>query len=206
MFLFFDCETNGKITDYKASFKEVNKFQRISQFAWELYNSEGKLFKSFQSIVKPDNWTIPTVEELTAKGEKNPNFFVENGMSTERCEKEGKPIKPMLEQFLIELNACKFLLAHNMNFDLPVTASEMYRLGLQATNKPTKICTMQSTTDICRLTGPYGHKWPTLQELHNFLFACDFEGAHDALDDVKAMAKCFFELKRQKLLVIQNES
>ena len=89
-----------------------------------------------------------------------------------------------------------------MNFDLPVTASEMYRLGFQAQNKPQKICTMQSTTDICRLPGPYGFKWPSLQELHKFLFGCDFEGAHDASDDVTATAKCFFELKKQNLLVI----
>lgn len=191
MYLFFDVESTGKITDYKASFKEVEKFPRITQFAWQLYNSEGKLFKSFQSLVKPDGWEVPKEE-----------FFIKNNMSTERCEKEGKPIKPMLEQFLIELNACKYLLAHNMNFDLPVTASEMYRLGFQAQNKPQKICTMQSTTDICKLPGPYGFKWPSLQELHKFLFGCDFEGAHDASDDVTATAKCFFELKRRNLLVI----
>lgn len=191
MYLFFDTETTGKITDYKASFKEVEKFPRITQFAWQVYNSEGKLFKSFQSLVKPDGWEVPKEE-----------FFIKNNMSTERCELEGRPIKPMLEQFLIELNACKYLLAHNMNFDLPVTASEMYRLGFQAQNKPQKICTMQSTTDICRLPGPYGFKWPSLNELHKFLFGCDFEGAHDASDDVTATAKCFFELKKQNLLVI----
>ena len=191
MYLFFDTETTGKITDYKASFKEVDKFPRISQFAWQLYNSEGKLFKSFQSLVKPDGWEVPKEE-----------FFIKNNMSTERCEKEGRPIKPMLEQFLNELEGCKYLLAHNMNFDLPVTASEMYRLGFQAKNKPQKICTMQSTTDICQLPGPYGFKWPSLQELHKFLFGCDFEGAHDASDDVTATAKCFFELKRRNLLVI----
>lgn len=191
MYLFFDTETTGKITDYKASFKEVEKFPRITQFAWQLYNSEGKLFKSFQSLVKPDGWEVPKEE-----------FFIKNNMSTERCEKDGRPIKPMLEQFLNELEGCKYLLAHNMNFDLPVTASEMYRLGFQAKNKPQKICTMQSTTDICRLPGPYGFKWPSLQELHKFLFGCDFEGAHDASDDVTATAKCFFELKRRNLLVI----
>lgn len=191
MYLFFDCETTGKITDYKASFKDVDKFPRISQFAWQLYNSEGKLFKSFQSLVKPDGWEVPKDE-----------FFIKNNMSTERCELEGRPIKPMLEQFLNELEGCKYLLAHNMNFDLPITASEMYRLGFQAKNKPQKICTMQSTTDICRLPGPYGFKWPSLQELHKFLFGCDFEGAHDASDDVTATAKCFFELKRRNLLVI----
>lgn len=193
MYLFFDTETTGKITDYKASFKEVEKFPRITQFAWQVYNSEGKLFKSFQSLVKPDGWEVPKDE-----------FFIKNNMSTERCELEGRPIKPMLEQFLIELNACKYLLAHNMNFDLPVTASEMYRLGIQAQNKPEKICTMQSTTDICKLPGPYGFKWPSLQELHKFLFGCDFEGAHDASDDVTATAKCFFDLKKRNLLVISE--
>jgi len=191
MYLFFDTETTGKITDYKASFKEVEKFPRITQFAWQVYNSEGKLFKSFQSLVKPDGWEVPKEE-----------FFIKNNMSTERCEKDGRPIKPMLEQFLNELEGCKYLLAHNMNFDLPVTASEMYRLGFQAKNKPQKICTMQSTTDICQLPGPYGFKWPSLQELHQFLFKCDFDGAHDASDDVTATAKCFFELKKRNLLVI----
>lgn len=191
MYLFFDTETTGKITDYKASFKEVDKFPRITQFAWQVYNSEGKLFKSFQSLVKPDGWEVPKEE-----------FFIKNNMSTERCELEGRPIKPMLEQFLNELEGCKYLLAHNMNFDLPVTASEMYRLWFQAKNKPQKICTMQSTTDICQLPGPYGFKWPSLQELHQFLFKCDFEGAHDASDDVTATAKCFFELKKRNLLVI----
>jgi len=82
----------------------------------------------------------------------------------------------------------------------------MYRLGFQAKNKPQKICTMQSTTDICKLPSQYGFKWPSLQELHKFLFGCDFEGAHDASDDVTAMAKCFFELKRRKLLVISELS
>lgn len=191
MYLFFDTETTGKITDYKASFKEVEKFPRITQFAWQVYNLEGKLFKSFQSLVKPDGWEVPKEE-----------FFIKNNMSTERCEKDGRPIKPILEQFLSELEGCKYLLAHNMNFDLPVTASEMHRLGLQAKNKPQKICTMQSTTDICQLPGPYGFKWPSLQELHQFLFKCDFEGAHDASDDVTATAKCFFELKKRNLLVI----
>ena len=191
MYLFMDCETTGKITDYKASFKEVEKFPRITQFAWQVYNSEGKLFKSFQSLVKPDGWEVPKEE-----------FFIKNNMSTERCEKDGRPIKPILEQFLSELEGCKYLLAHNMNFDLPVTASEIYRLGMHAQNKPQKICTMQSTTDICKLPGPYGFKWPSLQELHQFLFKCDFEGAHDASDDVTATAKCFFELKKQNLLVI----
>jgi len=32
------------------------------------------------------------------------------------------------------------------------------------------------------------------------LFGTGFEGAHDALADVKACADCFFELKKRKVI------
>jgi DNA polymerase III epsilon subunit-like protein len=57
-------------------------------------------------------------------------------------------------------------------------------------------CTMQAATDYCRLPGQYGYKWPSLQELHTKLFGQPFEGAHNALVDVRACARCYFELKR----------
>ena len=200
MYLFFDTETTGTPKNYNASFKDVDNWPRITQLAFQVYNSEGKLFKSFQSIIKPNGWKIPSVEELTESGNKNPNFFVENNMSNERCEKEGKPIEWALNSFKTEIENCQYLLAHNMSFDMPVIAAEMHRIGMAIENRLIKICTMKATTDILQLPGPYGFKWPSLSELHNFLFKCDFEGAHDASDDVNATAKCFFALKKQELI------
>ena len=54
---------------------------------------------------------------------------------------------------------------------------------------------MLNTTKLCKIPGKYGYKWPTLSELHMFLFGNGFEGAHDALNDVLACAACYFELK-----------
>ena len=34
---------------------------------------------------------------------------------------------------------------------------------------------MQSSTNYCKLPGPYGYKWPKLSELHIKLFWVDFE-------------------------------
>jgi DNA polymerase III epsilon subunit-like protein len=59
---------------------------------------------------------------------------------------------------------------------------------------------MQAATSYCRLPGPYGFKWPTLQELHLKLFNETFAGAHRALADVRACARCYFELKRLKIM------
>ena len=59
---------------------------------------------------------------------------------------------------------------------------------------------MQSATDYCQLPGRYGYKWPKLSELHQKLFDKDFDNAHNALADVEAMVKCFFEMKSRGIL------
>jgi hypothetical protein len=56
---------------------------------------------------------------------------------------------------------------------------------------------MTTTTNLLRLPGPYGFKWPKLEELHAFLFETGYDCAHDASRDVEACARCFFELRRR---------
>ena len=198
MYLFFDTETTGfPLKDFKDP-----KNPRVTQLAWALVNEHGKPFKKYSSLIDPDGWEIPSVEQLKAQGNKNPNFFVENNMSTERCKKEGRPIEFAIKHFIEAIEECKVMVAHNISFDLSIMASEMYRLKKSSVNKPIKFCTMKSTTDILQLPGPNGFKWPNLTELHNYLFGKGFEGAHDAMDDVKACANCFFELKKRNLIVI----
>lgn len=189
MYLFFDVETTGVPKNKNASFKELNNWPRITQIAFQSYSEGGELINAFSTLIKPDGWVVPTDK-----------FFIDNGMSTERCENHGVPIKPVLEKFAEEINRCQYLLAHNLAFDASVVYSEFYKIGLVAQNKPLKICTMKASTQILKLPGQYDYKWPSLKELHNFLFNCDFEGAHDAGDDVSATAKCYFELKKRGYL------
>ena len=94
------------------------------------------------------------------------------------------------------------MVAHNIAFDTPVLVSEMNRYKITAQNKTsTKICTMKSTVDFCKLPSPRGgYKWPKLIELHNVLFGVGFDGAHDALEDVRATVRCFIELKNRQIL------
>ena len=203
MYLFFDTETTGTPKNYKASFKDIDNWPRVTQLAYQVYDENFNCIFSYSSLIKPNGWTIPTVEELTASGSKDPNFFVNNNMSTERCEKEGLELSHVLFEFIDWIEKSRYVLAHNLNFDLAVISCEIFREKLEVKNKPIKICTMQSTTDILQLPGTYGFKWPTLTELHNYLFGCDFDKAHDALNDVEATAKCFFELVKRKLIQLQ---
>lgn len=59
-----------------------------------------------------------------------------------------------------------------------------------------KICTMEQSTNYCKLDGPYGFKWPKLSELYSKLFNSSFEESHNAEVDINATAKCFWELKK----------
>ena len=93
------------------------------------------------------------------------------------------------------------VIAHNASFDGSVIAAEYLRLGLKPPfRRKDIICTMKESTDYCRLPGPYGYKWPTLEELHNSLFSTSFSEAHDAGADVAACARCFFELKNRGVI------
>jgi DNA polymerase-3 subunit epsilon len=63
-----------------------------------------------------------------------------------------------------------------------------------------RICTMEKSTNFCKLDGPYGYKWPKLSELHYKLFGTGFEEAHNAEVDINVTAKCFWQMKKLGVL------
>jgi len=107
----------------------------------------------------------------------------------------------VLNEFAGAMEKSDFLVAHNMNFDEKIVGPEFLRVDLDSrlTDIP-KICTMEMSTDYCKLRGPYGYKWPSLSELHYKLFNEYFDEAHDAAVDVRACANCFFELKDRGII------
>lgn len=185
MYLFFDTETTGKPKDYQADMRDIDNWPRVIQLAYLQFDAEGNRIDGFSELIKPDGWTVPKKK-----------FWIENGFSTEQNEAHGVPISIAFDYFLKAYDNSDFLLAHNMNFDYNVLGAELIRANRKATKKADRICTMLSSTDYCKLPGKYGYKWPSLSELHIKLFGHDFDNAHDALADVEATAKCFFELKK----------
>jgi DNA polymerase III subunit epsilon len=187
-YLVFDCETTGLPKNYKAKMSDLENWPRVIQLAWAQYAANGQKIKSFSYLIKPDGWIVP-----------NEQFWIDNGFTQERSELDGKPIQEVLNFFIDSVNECDALISHNMDFDHNVVGAEMIRSSVRANpdRKPQKICTKEIGTDICKLPGNYGYKWPKLTELYKFLFGKDFDGGHDALNDVIACAECFFELRRK---------
>jgi len=171
MYLVFDTETNGLPKDYKAPMTDVDNFPRIIQMGYVVFSDSGEIVKEYQDLIKPDGWVIP-----------NEKFWRDNGFTTERNFAEWVDIKVALAGFIDEINnGCHTLVAHNLEFDHKVVGAEMIRAGMFAQKKLNKICTMQSTIELCNLPGKYGPKFPKLVELHNKLFGVGFDGAHEIL-------------------------
>ena len=185
MKFFFDTETTGLPRSYKAPVSDLNNWPRLIQVAWLVTEEGGKEIKSAEYIIKPDDFSIP------AEAAKI------HGITDEIANRSGVALKPVLEEIAADIAAATVLIAHNIQFDEKIVGAEFLRTGsrnhLEA--KPRE-CTMHSSTNYCGIPGPYGNKWPKLQELHEKLFQKAFPDAHNALADVRACAKCYFELRR----------
>lgn len=185
MYLFFDTETTGLPRNWKAPLTDLNNWPRLVQLAYLYYDSNGHLISHGDFIIKPEGFTIPLEASRI------------HGISTDKAIKDGQPITFVLEHFNSLVEKADFLVAHNMSFDEKIVGAEFLRHGMQnSIQSKNKICTMESAINFCAIDGPHGYKWPKLSELHHKLFGTDFEEAHNAAADIKATAKCFWELKR----------
>jgi DNA polymerase-3 subunit epsilon len=189
MIFFFDTETTGIPRNYKAPVTDLNNWPRVVQLAWLVYSQDESLVSSHNYIIRPDGFTIP------------PDSARVHGITQERALTEGVKLTEALEAFRDTAGAAGLFVAHNMSFDENILGAEFLRMKMEIPfAKKRKFCTMLSTVDHCRIPGKYGFKWPRLDELHENLFGTGFDEAHNALADIEATAKCFFEIKKRNLV------
>jgi DNA polymerase III epsilon subunit-like protein len=184
-YLLFDVETNGLPKKRYASLHDLDNWPRIVQLAWGIYNKQGECIKIKNYIIKPVNFTID-----------NESFKIHK-ISNEYALTNGVDIDGVLYEFIDDLNQVEFLIAHNIDFDFKVISSELNRKNLKSNiTKLKKICTMQSSTNFCKL-GQFKYnkyKWPKLQELYFKLFNKEKDGLHDALVDIETCNECLVKL------------
>jgi DNA polymerase-3 subunit alpha len=188
MYLIFDTETTGLPKKWNAPVSDSDNWPRCIQLAWQLHDETGKLSSNSSFLIKPENFDIPFESEKV------------HGISTALAMKDGLDLKEVINRFLIDLKKSKYLVGHNVKFDINIIGAELYRLGIVSNFSQLKVidtCT-EITANLCKLPGGRSgkFKFPTLIELHDFLFRDSFEHAHNASADVEATARSFFELIR----------
>jgi DNA polymerase-3 subunit epsilon len=186
-YLIFDTETTGLPLSWNAPVHKLSNWPRLVQLAWILSDEQGNKQMEYSRIIKPEGFTIPADAARI------------HGITTEMAIREGESLTQVLRDFCAAINRDNLtLVAHNMAFDEKIIGAELLRMNLESNFfKLPKICTMKSTIDFCNLPKK---KYPKLGELYYILFNTDFQGAHRADSDVLACGRCFFELKRKKIV------
>jgi|SRR5208283_1087902 len=191
MLLFIDTETTG-LPKYSAT-TDTEKWPRVVQLAWSLYDTKGNRENLESFIIYPTDFTIPMDSARI------------HGITTERAKKEGVSLHKVLPQFNADVEKAETIIAHNLDFDLPIINTEFMRCKMETNlTKKQKFCTMK-TPDIitwCKLpaNSGRGYKYPKLNELYLQLFEIEFVDSHNASADVEACAKCYFELEQRGII------
>lgn len=137
-----------------------------------------------------------------------------HGITVERMRAEGVVIGEAVDKFINLGEQADRMVAHNIEFDYKVMSKALYDLGVAVPEddflavvpsvmKLPKVCTMKSSTNICRIPGPRGFKWPTLMEAYKKLVdAAGFDNAHDAFADMFACYKVLRALEAQNVRLV----
>lgn len=186
----FDTETTGKY-DFRQPHGSEHQ-PHVVQIAAAAYGEDGVFRAHFSLVVRPDGWFIP--ESASAI----------HGITNEFAHDFGVPMAVAMHVFSRFCEGASWFVAHNYQFDCAVLETAFCRVdrpGDNPTNTRNRYCTMLSGAGILKIPGNYGDwKWPKLSELHTHLFGVGFEDAHDAMSDVKACAKCYFEMSKHQTM------
>ena len=181
--LFLDTETTGipdRAHKWDVDFME---YPHVVQLAW-MHGC-----KMENHIIRPDGWEIPqeTVDV--------------HGITTEYAMEHGEPFAVVVDLFIADCHDAGLLCGHNIHFDTGIIKANILReLGREyydandvenALYKGKRIDTMRPTmkwVDARRANGAV--KFPNLSELYSRCFPGETFPAHDALEDVKAVARC----------------
>jgi len=204
MYIFYDTETTG-LVNHKQPAHHPDQ-PHIVQMGAILTDSQFREQARLNCVVRPDGWEVPpsvtethgiSIEEAVEQGIRLAACDI-HGITQDIAMDKGIPLILAMGLFNEMCGLADVAVAHNVDFDKKMVECEYHRLEWGFYYPPVSVCTMKSTTDLCKLPGRFSnYKWPKLQELHEFLFGEGFADAHDAMVDIEATIRCYIELKKR---------
>lgn len=181
--LIFDTESTG-VPDRNAKWEDdYESFPHIVQMAWMF---RGRIENH---IILPEGWEIP--EETTEI----------HGITTEYAKEHGEPFSAVATLFIKDCQEAGLICGHNIYFDTSLFKANVLRdFGMafydgldveNALHKSKRIDTMRPTMKWVDARMANGRlKYPNLSELYSRCFPGESFPAHNAIEDVKAVARC----------------
>jgi DNA polymerase III epsilon subunit-like protein len=189
LYLIFDTETTGLPKNKDGKPEDLDNWPRIVQISWIFLDKYYKCVNTETFYVKQD---APIPKEATRIHKIDDKIVQEKGETPNL----------VFEKLLSDVMRTTFIVAHNIEFDLPIVESEFLRLGIHKPFKgKKKLCTMKTGAGFCKIPrySGRGYKYPKLEELLEHLYFPGWSNiriidAHDAQIDTALTAKCFIKL------------
>lgn len=191
----FDTETTGLPIDKYASPDDFNNWPYIVQIAWILFDDEHKL-------IEHNNFYLNQPVVIPADSSNI------HGITTKMMLERGRKPSNVYANFKKAIDNTEYIIAHNIDFDIPIVQCEFLRNGMKWDFPNNKmLCTMKTGTNFCKITNYNGeYKWPKLTELYQNCFfpgcsmsifsdAASSRYIHSANIEAGMTAQCFFKLK-----------
>lgn len=184
MHFVFDLETTGLPAKKERGgfypFRMTSKYNtaRIVSVSWIVLNSKLEEKHKMYYVIKPEGFDIP---ESSSKI---------HGITHKEAVKTGKPMHTVLKELETHLTMCDTMVAHNINFDMNILLSELYRQHqaqcIDHVFKMKRYCTMLHGQKHMQVK-----KFPKLSELYHYITGDDISNAHNALYDTEHCAMCY---------------
>ena len=204
MILFFDTETTG--------IRKGGFVPRVVQIGALLTDDQGKTMGELNVLLQPEGFDhVPQVAQDV------------HGFSYALLQAYGINRHVGLDAFFQLVDRAETIVAHNIEYDLDLLSIELDYERDNGSNQyvpeawsdvlksKQQFCTMQNSRDTLMMplsdaqarffrdTGnDQKFKNPRLIEAYQHFFHKDFEGAHDAMADVRACRDVYFELHKLK--------
>ena len=187
--LFLDTETTGlppKNSDWRVDF---NDFPYVVSIGWKLVEKSGAS-SALHRVVHSKTVTIP--KEASAI----------HGITTADLRKSPYDFQHVMKELMADLVKCEKVIGFNTYFDTSIIKANALRLiGNVYGEEVDKALGKEKRVDVMKLAAAklFSNKWPTLSRLYTKLFEEEFE-AHNALEDVLALERCYNEMVKRKLV------
>jgi len=186
--LFFDTETTGFPKDDLPN-RHASQPHCV-QLAAILTDDRGREEASLNLMIRPEGWEIP--DDVASL----------HGVTQERAERCGVREIVATAALYDLMGRAELVVAHNVRFDLKILGIMYARSGREWRLPARTFCTLEAAAPIVNLpptprmvaAGIDGPKKPKLSECIDHFYGEELEGAHDALVDVRACMRIYFEI------------
>jgi DNA polymerase III epsilon subunit-like protein len=160
---------------------ETSQFYNdILQLAYMICDNKGNIIKKFNKYVKN---RLPTNDSTKI-----------HGIDIHKIKTEGIDFREIINELVNDLSECEYVVGHNLQYDLTTILNDIRSYGINIIdndNKPIlNIFKNIQSKDTMQMNGSK----IKLEALYEKLFGNKFDGAHDALNDVKATKEIYYKL------------